>query len=106
MFMPQMAFRITMIIFVAAAVNLLITIGLGTAYYFDLLSLFPRSWATLALLGGLLALWSYLVIWRTPQAVLDRWPHWFIYGYLLPMLGGPLSVMIALICHIHATTVI
>lgn len=101
MIMPTIPLRITLCIIVASALLLAVTAVMALCVHFTAFVVLKNQWIMLSVMSGSLALWSYMVIWKTPTAVLSRWPYWLIYGYLFPTIGSPLTIILALMCYLN-----
>lgn len=78
-----------------SAFALLVTIALTLVHYFNLVSLIRDTWWLLINVNLAPAIFTYLLIWRTPEGVMKLWRPTILYGFLIPMIGGPFGILMS-----------
>ena len=89
--------KLHMLMIGCSAFALLVTIVLWLINYFEMASLIRDTWWMLINVNLAPAIFTYILIWRTPEVVMKLWRPSVLYGFLIPMIGGPLGMMMAVI---------
>jgi hypothetical protein len=90
---PQNKLHLLMI--ACSAFALLVTIALVLVNYFEWFTFIRETWWLLINVNLAPAIFVYLLIWRAPEQIMKLWRPAVLYGFLIPMIGGPLGVLMS-----------